>query len=254
MDFMAIGAHPDDVEIMAGGTVAKLVQQGYMGGIVDLSAGEMGTRGTVEERQKESEKAAEILGVSFRECLHLPDGNIQNELENRLKVVALIRKYRPKILLTHAELEEHPDHKATSHLVQDAAFLSGVTKFGQENLENVEGSFEERLPLLSPFRPTRIFHFLGFVDQKPSFCVDISEQMDVKMESILSHASQFYNKKDNSPKYQKTDLASPEFLEHIQVRNRYYGIQIKKKYAEPFVCKEFPEVQDLVALGGKRFS
>ena len=227
-----------------GGTVAKLVQQGHVGGIIDLSAGELGTRGTVEERKREADKAAEVLGLSFRACLHLPDGNIQNNLENRLKVADLIRKYRPKIVLTHAELEEHPDHKATSYLVQDAAFLAGVSKFGKEDLPSS----------LPAFRPCRIFHFLGFVHQIPSFCVDISEQMEVKMKAILSYASQFYSKENREEGHPQTDLASPEFLEYIQVKNRYYGTQIKKKYGEPFVCKELPEVSDLMALGGKRFS
>ncbi len=236
-DFMAIGAHPDDVEIMAGGTVAKLVREFSRKGIlVDLSDGAAGTRGNSEIREKEAREAAQVLQVD-RIQLGLPDAGLFNSWEFQKPIVEAIRKYRPKIILTHAPLDDHSDHRAANQLVYDAWYKSGLKK-----LELIGEAF----------RPSRMFYFLGPVESRPDFCVDISDYWDVKKEALLCYKSQFHN--EEAKKFEgKTDISSPEFMDFLEIRARYFGSRIKRKYAEPFLCHELPEMGDLTDLGTARF-
>ncbi|MBF0430989.1 MAG: bacillithiol biosynthesis deacetylase BshB1 [Fibrobacteria bacterium] len=237
MDFMAIGAHADDIELMAGGTVAKLVKMGKKGVFVDVTDASAGTRGSSEIRQKEALQAAKSLGILHRENLALPDSRLENNQESQLSMIAVIRKYRPKILLTHYFKDEHPDHIATAEIVDAARFKAGLKNF------NCPGR---------AFRPERLFHFMGPEYFEPTFCVDISEYWTVKMKSVLCYKSQFFNSSAKEFKG-KTDIASPEFLEYLEYKHRFFGWRIRRKYAEPFFCKEIPEMGDLTNLGGKRF-
>lgn len=237
-DFMAIGAHPDDVEIMAGGTVAKLTQQGYRGVILDLTDAALGTRGTPQIRFEEAKAAAKVLGIQERVNLGLPDGHLENSLVYQVSIAECIRYYRPKIILTHyGTHEDHPDHKATADLTLAAAYKAGLKKLNCQ---------------YEPFRPARVFHFLGYANPAPHFCIDITDTFTTKLKAIQSFKSQFFN--SESTQFEgKTDISSPEFLEYLEVQNRFYGQRIRRKYAEGFCCKEIPEVQDLIQLGGQRF-
>jgi bacillithiol biosynthesis deacetylase BshB1 len=237
IDFMAIGAHPDDIEIGCGGTILKLVSLGRRGVIVDLTDASMGTRGTPEIRAREASAAAKALGVE-RVNLGLPDGWLADGPEAQLRLIAEIRRWRPKVLITHHGAEEHPDHEAAARIVKQAAFKAGLAKLDCGG---------------DPHRPGRIFHFLGMEAHAPSFCVDITAHWQGKLKALLCFGSQFHGKA--SKRYAgKTDLATPAFLEFLEVRNRYWGTRIKRRYAEAFTCSELPEVQDLTALGGERFA
>jgi N-acetylglucosamine malate deacetylase 1 len=254
-DFMVIGAHADDIEIHVGGTVAKLVAQGHHGVLVDLTDASAGTRGTPELRLQEAAAAATVLGVA-RDNLGLPDGCLVDSLEAQFELAALMRRYRPRILLTHSDREDHPDHRAASLLVEGAAFRSGLSK----------------LPIPGEaWRPQRIFHWVGLEPPTPDFAVDITEYWPQKLKAIACYGSQFHNPKAGKPAGQqarkssrssdqsnaipggKTDIATPAFLEALEYRARYFGARIKRRYAEAFTCRELPEIHDLTALGGLRF-
>ena len=236
MDFMAVGAHPDDVEIYAGGTLLRLKALGKTGVIVDITDGGAGTRGSASIRAREAKAAAQKLGLE-RIALQEPDGQVQNTLAAQAKLIRAIRKFRPRVLFTHHFSAEHPDHGQTALLVKDAAFRAGI--------------FKLKLPGES-WRPKRLFHFLGAEGIPPSFCVDISAYWEAKMESILCYESQVFNPK--AKKFPgKTDLARPAFLEALEIRARFFGSRIKRRYAEAFYCEEIAEVDDPTGLGGERF-
>lgn len=230
LDVLAFGAHRDDIELTCAGTMIKLADMGYTTGIIDLTAGEMGTRGSVEERAKESEEAAIIMKVKCRENLYIPDANIAVNEENKLKVVTAIRKYRPKIILLPYWQDRHPDHAHTGQLVFESAFLAGLSKYA---------------PGLPRHRPKKLFFYMCHFQFEPSFIVDVTEQHERKMQAILSYKSQIYN-----PNYpgEETYISSPEYLESIEFRSRYYGWLIGKKYGEPFLSVEKLEVKDLMSL------
>jgi bacillithiol biosynthesis deacetylase BshB1 len=235
-DFMAIGAHPDDVELGCGGTILKLVSLGRKGVIVDLTDASMGTRGTPEIRAREAAAAARALGVE-RVNLGLPDGRLADGWDAQKRLIDAIRAWRPKVLITHHASEEHPDHEAAARIAKQAAFKAGLAKL------DVAGA---------PHRPGRIFHFIGMEAHEPSFCVDITAQWRAKLDAVLCYASQFHN--PDAKRFQgKTDLATPAFLDFLEVRNRFWGTRIKRRYAEAFTCAELPEVEDLTTLGAARF-
>lgn len=237
VDFMAIGAHPDDVELGCGGTLLKLASLGRRGVVVDLTDAAMGTRGTPEIRAREAAAAAKALGVE-RVNLGLPDGWLADGPEAQLRLIAEIRRWRPAVLITHHAVSEHPDHEAAARIVKHAAYKSGLAKLDCAG---------------EPHRPERLFHFLGMEGHEPSFCVDISAQWRGKLAAILCYGSQFAGKQ--AKRYSgKTDLATPAFLEFLEARDRYWGTRIKRRYAEAFACAETPEVIDLTALGGERFA
>jgi len=235
-DFMAIGAHADDIEIGIGGTVAKLVDLGHTGVIVDMTDASAGTRGTPEQRLREAAQAAKTLGVA-RENLGLPDGRLTDTIAAQDALIRLLRKWRPKILLTHHFSEEHPDHEATAHIVKAAQFRAGLSK----------------LPIPGEaWRPKRLFHWIGMELHEPDFAVDVSEYWKTKLAAIACFHSQVLG--PASKNFQgKTDLSTPAFLDAIEVRGRFFGARIKRRYGEAFVCTELPEVNDLTSLGLERF-
>jgi len=237
IDFLAIGAHPDDIEIMAGGTIARLIHFGKKGVLLDMTAGEMGTRGSEEIRHQEAQRACRELGVQKRICLGLPDAHLQVLPTHLSALVNLIREVQPKVIITHNSNEDHPDHVATHELVKKAAFLAGLQKFE---------------PQRPPFRPERLFFTQIYPSDQVSFCVDISDFWDKKSAALAAYESQFHN--ERADLYTgKTNISTPEFLSFIQSAARFYGLRIGRQYGEAYVCKEIPEISDITALGGRRF-
>jgi len=236
LDVLAIGAHPDDVELSCGGTLIKLVKQGRKIGIVDLTAGELGTRGTPDIRKREAAEAASIIGATSRECLHMPDGNIEASMENRLDLVRTIRKYRPEVLLMPYSIDRHPDHERAFAICREAWFLSG--------LEKVETTLDGAKQ--TSFRPRAYYSFMQWHEFSPSFIVDISEEYDQRMNAVRAFRSQFHDPTSNEP---ETVLTSPDFIEKLRTRYQFYGDLIGKKYGEPFFSNVVVEVQDIYLLG-----
>lgn len=232
VNLLAFGAHPDDVECAVAGTLRKHIAMGKEIAIVDLTAGEMGSYGTVERRKIESEVAAKIIGVKHREQLNLPDGGIENNETNRLLLIQIIRKYQPEIILCNAIHDRHPDHANAAKLVADAAFLSGLKK--KETI--YEGNAQE------PWRPQAVYHYIQdyFID--PDFVIDITEHMDKKMEAILAFTSQFVDPKDNSAN------SILGLLNQIKSMNSIYGRPINAAYAEGFTTNRYAGVSDLFQL------
>jgi bacillithiol biosynthesis deacetylase BshB1 len=233
---MAIGAHPDDVELGCGGTVLKLVALGRKGVIVDLTDASMGTRGTPEIRAREAAAAAGVLGVA-RVNLGLPDGRLSDGPDAQARLIGAIRAWKPRILITHHACEEHPDHEAAARIAKAAAYKAWLARFDAPG---------------GPHRPGRIFHFIGMEAHEPSFCVDITAHWRGKLAAIRRYASQFHHAGAGRFKG-RTDLSTPAFLEFLETRNRFWGTRIKRRYAEAFTCAELPEVGDMTALGGERF-
>ena len=206
-DVVVFGAHPDDVELGAGGTVAKMVSQGLKVVMVDLTQGELGTRGTLETRHQEATSAAEILGVEERINLKLRDGFFQCDEASLLEVVKVIRRYRPKIVIANAIEDRHPDHGKGAELVIQASFLSGLVKCVTGEADDVH-------------RPDAIYHYIQDYTRVPDVVVDISGFEDIKMKSILAYGSQFFDKNSSEP---ETPISSPEFMEHIKGRHSSMG-------------------------------
>jgi bacillithiol biosynthesis deacetylase BshB1 len=243
IDYMAVAAHPDDAELFGAGTFLKLRALGRTGILVDVTDGAAGTRGTADIRAREAKAAAKALGMS-RVCLGEPDGRVRNTLEAQAKLVELIRLYKPKVVFTHHAAEEHPDHMATAALVKEAVFRAGLKKFEREDGSAVAGE---------PHRPGRIFYAVhSALSVTPSFCVDITAHWEAKLGAIRCYESQFHNK--SAARFAgKTDLATPAFLDAMEVRARFYGQRIRRRYAEAFWCEELAEVADPTALGLERF-
>jgi bacillithiol biosynthesis deacetylase BshB1 len=228
LDALAIGAHPDDIELSVSGTFIKLAERGYRVGVVDMVRGELGSRGTPAIRAREAKAAAEIMGLSVRENLRLKDGSIFDTPEARLRVVRVLRKYRPDLVFTHYWDDRHPDHIYTSRIVAQACYLSGLAKIDTK---------QER------FRPARIFYFMIPHTLQPTFFVDITGQFDKKIQAVKAFQSQLFDPKSLEP---QTYLSVPEFLPALETLNRYYGTLIQAKYAEAFYCKEALAVDDPV--------
>lgn len=223
LDILAIAAHPDDVELACSGTILKEIKQGKKVGIVDLTQGELGSRGNAQTRAEEAEKASSILGISVRENLALADGFFNENYGNLIKVVEVIRKYRPEIVLTNALSDRHPDHGRGGDLVSRACFLSGLIKVETQ----VKNKWQE------PWRPKQVYRFVQDRYIKPDFVVDISEFWEQRMQSILAYKTQFYqeNEEGNEP---KTPISSKSFLDFVEARCREFGRQINVDYAEGF--------------------
>lgn len=235
LDILAFGAHPDDVELGAGGILAVHVAQGKTVGIVDLTRGELGSRGTPEIRDAESAAAAEILGCSVRENLCMKDGFIANTHENQLAVIRLLRKYRPEVVLMNAPSDRHPDHVYASALVEESCFKSGLHKLVTE-----DNSVSQET-----WRPNQIFKYLQFYNLEPDVVVDISAGFDKKMASIKAHSSQFYDPNSKEP---ETVIASKGFLESVACRAKDWGRIIGVDYAEPLIAVRHVGVSDLTDL------
>ncbi len=235
LDVLAIGAHPDDVDLSCGGTVIKLGRQGKRVGLLDLTRGELGTRGTAEIRALEAAAAASILGVSVRENTAIPDGNIESNPENRLKVIRVIRRYKPDVLLLPYAVDRHPDHERAFTLCRESWFQAGLAR-----IESLEDGVRQE-----PWRPRTYYHFMQWFEFPPSFIVDITDEFEQRMECVRAFKSQFY---DPESKERGTVLSTPEFLEMLRTRMAYYGDRIGARYGEPFFSFHPLKINDLVAL------
>jgi len=235
IDVLAIGAHPDDIELSCGGTIAKLVQQGYGVALADVTQGELGTRGSKEIRAKEAEEAARILGVKTRRNLRIPDGHIEVSKANLQKLIILIRELKPTILIIPHSVERHPDHVHTHQLCKEAWYYAGLRK-----LKTSLGGTAQL-----PHRPHHYFEFMQWHEFESSFIVDITDSYETKMKAIRAHTSQFFNPRSKDP---ETKLSSPEFLETIETRAKYYGQRIGVKYGEPFMTHYSIGVKNLFDL------
>lgn len=234
-DILAFGAHPDDVELSCSGTIIKHISLGKKIGIIDLTRGELGTRGDIATREKEAAEATKILGVKFRENINLGDGFFTNSKENQLALVVKIRKYRPEIVLANAVSDRHPDHGRASQLVSDACFLAGLTK-----IETGEDSKPQK-----PWRPGAVYHYLQDRYMKPDVLVDISDFMEQRMASIKAFRSQFYDENSREP---ETPISSEQFMESLYYRPLELGRMIGVKYAEGFTTERMIGVNDLFQL------
>jgi len=235
LDVLGVGAHPDDLELSCGGTIAKLVQQGHRVGLVDLTEGELGTRGSRELRAQEAEAAASVLGVSVRENLKIPDGNIENTPEQRLRLVRVIRKYRPDVMLIPFHTDRHPDHERAHVLAREAWFAAGLTKIG--TLDN--GHPQEA------HRPRAYYCYMQWYEFTPSFIVDVTSTIETRMQAMNAFASQFYDPTRQEP---QTVLSTPEFLEMVKTRLAYYGQRIGVRFGEPFYSPHPLRIDDLWSL------
>ena len=221
LDILAFGAHPDDVELGCGATIAKEISLGKKVGIVDLTRGELGTRGSADLRDEEAKKSAEILGVSIRENLGFSDGFFKNDKEHQLAIIKMIRKYRPEIVLCNAIDDRHIDHGKGSKLVSDACFLSGLLK--------IETKVDDKLQ--EKWRPNNVYHYIQWKNINPDFVVDVTGFIEKKVDSILAYSSQFFDPKSNEP---ETPITSKNFLDSITYRAKDLGRIIGVEYAEGF--------------------
>ena len=269
LDILAIAAHRDDVEQTCGGTLLKAAQRGQRTGILDLTQGEMGTRGTAEDRAREADDAAKILGVIWRRALDLPDGRVENTWENRLKVAGVIRETRPRVVILPYWKGRHPDHYTASVLGYEACFLAGLAKLdpqkalssqasgvGSKTSESFASSSELRAgrpqdsrqdagaTLLAPHRPFKIVYATLYYDVRPTFVVDISEEFEGKFASILAYKSQFSDQEAGKDLFPAHD----EIRARVEAMARFYGMLGGVTYAEPFLQKEVGLVDDLLAI------
>ena len=232
LDILAFGAHPDDVELGCGGTIAKEIALGKKVGIVDLTRGELGTRGSVEIRDQEAKNAAEILGVVVRENLNMRDGFFVNDEQHQLQVIKMIRKYQPEIVLCNAIEDRHIDHGKGSALVSDACFLSGLIKV--ETVLNGE--------VQKQWRPKLVYHYLQWKNLKPDFVVDISQHNDKRKAAILAYSSQFYDPNSEEP---ETLIATKNFLDSLSYRAQDLGRLVGVDFAEGFNVERHLAVNSL---------
>ena len=232
LDILAFGAHPDDVELGCSGTIAKEISLGKKVGIIDLTRGELGTRGSVEIRNSESAKASELLGVVARENLDRRDGIFINDEAHQLKIIEMIRKYKPEIVLCNAIEDRHIDHGKGSQLVSDACFLSGLLRIETE----LDGVSQEA------WRPKVVYHYIQWQNIEPDFVVDISDFMDTKMEAVLAYGSQFYNPNSKEP---VSPITSKNFLDSVKYRAQDLGRLVNVTYAEGFTTERYVAVNSL---------
>lgn len=235
LDILVFGAHPDDAELGAGGTIAKEVSLGKKVGIVDLTRGELGTRGSAEIRDKESAAAAKILGVAVRENLRFRDGFFTNDESHQMEVIKMIRKYRPNLVLCNAIEDRHIDHAKGSKLVSDACFLSGLRRIET----TLEGAHQQE------WRPKLVYHFIQWKNLPPDFVVDISDFISKKTEAILAYKSQFHDPKSNEP---ETPISSKTFIESVHYRAKDLGRLVGTDYGEGFTVERMIAVDSLDAL------
>ncbi len=235
LDILAFGAHPDDIELGCGATLAKEVSRGKKVGIIDLTRGELGTRGTAETRDDEAFNAAKILGVSMRNNLQFSDGFFVNDKNHQLEIIKMIRLYQPEIVLCNAIDDRHIDHGKGSKLVSDSCFLSGLVKI--ETQHNNE--FQQ------PWRPKAVYHYIQWKDLEPDIVVDVSEFMDKKTEAVLAYRTQFYDPNSEEP---ETPISSKNFTDSIEYRARNLGRIIGTEYAEGFTVERYPAVDSLFDL------
>jgi len=235
LDILAIGAHPDDVELGCGATIAKEISLGKKVGILDLTKGELGTRGSAEIRAVEAKNAAEILGVQIRENLAFADGFFKNDAENQLEIIKIIRKYKPEIVLCNAIDDRHIDHPKGSKLVSDACFLSGLRKINT----TLNGITQE------PWRPKNVYHYIQWKNLEPDFVVDVSGFIEKKVAAVLAYKSQFFNADSKEP---ASPISSKNFLESITYRAQDLGRLIGVEFAEGYTSERYVAVNSLDKL------
>ena len=232
LDILAIGAHPDDVELGCSATIAKEISRGKKVGVLDLTRGELGTRGSAEIRDKEAASAAEILGLIIRENLGFKDGFFVNDEDHQKAVIEIIRKYQPEVVLCNAVQDRHIDHGKGSQLVSDACFLSGLRK--------IETSFDQKVQ--EAWRPKQVYHYIQWENLKPDFVVDVTGFMDIKLKAVKAYSSQFYDPDSNEP---VSPISSKNFLDSISYRASDLGRIIGKESAEGFTVERFVAVDHL---------
>src|SRR5690606_4437857 len=235
LDILAFGAHPDDVELGCGATLAKEISTGKKIGIVDLTRGELGTRGSAEIRDKEAAKAAEILGVSVRENLRFKDGFFVNDEKHQLEIIKMIRKYKPEIVICNAIDDRHIDHGKGSKLVSDACFLSG--------LRRIKTSFDEKVQ--TEWRPKLVYHYIQWKNIEPDFVIDVSGFMQKKIDAVMAYSSQFYDPNSKEP---VSPIATKNFTESIEYRAKDLGRLVFVDYAEGFTVERYVAVNSLTDL------
>jgi len=235
IDILAIGAHPDDIELGAGATIAKEITNGKTVGIIDLTRGELGTRGTAETRDAEAEDAKNILGASFRVNMEFADGFFINDKEHQLKMIEMIRKYQPDIVLCNAIDDRHIDHPKGSSLVSDACFLSGLRKIETTS----EGKNQDA------WRPKHVYHYIQWKNIEPDFVVDVSGFIDKKMESVLAYKTQFHQQGSDEP---VTPISTTNFKDSITYRAQDLGRLIGKEHGEGFTVERYVAVNSLYDL------
>ena len=235
LDILAFGAHPDDVELGCGGTLLSAIAEGKKVGVIDLTKGELGTRGTTSQRLKEAQLASEVLGLTIRENLGMADGFFLNDKAHQFAIIETIRRFQPSIIFCNAPEDRHPDHGRAASLVEDAAFLAGLTK-----IQTTHNGVAQ-----AAWRPTQVFHYIQSRSLTPNFVVDISAHMEKKMESILAHSSQFYDPNSNEP---ETFISGTAFLEFVKGRAKELGQQIGVQYAEGFITKKLLGIGSLDAI------
>lgn len=235
LDILVFAAHPDDAELSCSGTIIKYLKAGKKVGIVDLTAGEMGTRGTAATRKIEAENANQIMGISVRENLNLPDCFFENNKDNQLKIIQMIRKYQPQIVLANAITDRHPDHGRAAQLVEHASFQSGLLKI--ETLENGKSQ--------APHRPQAVYHYIQDTYIQPDFIIDITAEIDLKKAAILAYQTQFFDPNSTEP---QTYISSPDFIETVLARNREFGKIVGGVFGEGFTSKKIIGVKDIFSL------
>ncbi|MGB8771968.1 MAG: bacillithiol biosynthesis deacetylase BshB1 [Candidatus Korobacteraceae bacterium] len=244
-DILAIAAHRDDVEQTCGGTLLKMAERGHRTAILDLTQGEMGTRGTVEERAREAGEAARILKVSWRRALDIPDGRVENTFGSRLKVARVIRELRPRVLILPYWQARHPDHATASLLGYEAAFLAGLAKLGHTGATaDISPGDLETLRSFPPYRPYKIVYASLYADVRPSFVVDISQQFEARFAALMAYHSQYQDQAAGSGLFPRES----EIRERLAAMAAFYGLLAGVQYAEPFIQKEVGLVEDLLAI------
>ena len=235
LDLLVFAAHPDDAELSVGGTIARFADAGAKVGIIDLTKGELGTRGTAEIRMEEAEKSAKILKLAHRENLGFKDGSIKFNDEYLKTIISKIRKYKPQIVLAPYFNDRHPDHIGTSQLVKEAMFCSGLPKIITEDSGQTQQAY----------RPQKLFYFMQTYEFKPSFIVDISSTFKTKMDAVYAYSTQFYNPESKEP---ETFISQPAFIKFLEARAQYFGFKIGKEYGEAFYSEEEVELNLLEYL------
>ena len=237
LDILAIGAHPDDVELGCGATIAKEIANGKTVGIIDLTRGELGTRGTAETRDEESENAANILGASVRVNMEFADGFFVNDKYHQIELIKMIRKFKPELVICNAFDDRHIDHGKGSKLVSDACFLSGLLK--------IDTKTEDSEDWQAPWRPKQVYHYIQWKNLEPDVVVDVSGFVEIKMKAVLAYKTQFYDANSNEP---ETPITSKNFTDSIIYRSRDLGRLVGVEYAEGFTVERYPAVGSLFDL------
>lgn len=240
LDILAIGVHPDDVELGCSGTLINEIKSGKRTGILDLTQGELGTRGTIDTRYEEAAGAAKIIGVKMRENLKMRDGFFENDEENKLKLISSIRKYRPDIVIGNTLHDRHPDHGRAGKMIADCCFLSGLSKV---ETKDGNGNLQEK------WRPAYVLHYIQDWYHEPDFLVDISEVFEQRMRSVEAYSTQFHSAgghpDNNEP---QTYISTPDFIESVIARAQMFGKRIGVKYAEGFTCEKKIGLRSLDSL------